>query len=137
MESGFALTQNILEKSLDAFSMRWNTLTNNMANATTPNFKRSDVTFTAQLARALDSQNNPYPFDAKKVNSKHIPFHESIDYKKVQPKIQTEFYNTIQNNGNNVDPEFEMAEANKTMLLYEATAGMITRNYNKINMLLK
>lgn len=137
MENHFIMTQNILEKSLDAQSLRWSVLTNNIANATTPNFKRSDVTFTAQLDRALKSHINPYPFEAKTTHSKHIPFHETIDYKTVMPKIQTEYYNTILNNGNNVDPEYEMGEASKTMLLYEATTQMISRNYNKINMLLK
>ncbi len=137
IESSFTLTQNVLEKSLNATSKRWNVLNNNIANATTPNFKRSDVTFAAQMDRALSSQQDPYPFKAKASSSKHIPFFEKVDYKTVDAKLQVEFYNESQNNGNNVDIEFETAESAKTALLYEATTGMIARNYNLINMLLK
>ncbi|PKL13794.1 MAG: flagellar basal body rod protein FlgB [Spirochaetae bacterium HGW-Spirochaetae-6] len=137
MESNFSKTQNVLEMSLNANLKRWNVLSNNIANANTPNFKRSDVTFSAQMQRALSSQQNPYPFEAKKGHEKHIPFFERADYKQVSPKLQTEYYSTIMNNGNNVDPEFEMAEASKTILMYEATSSMINRNYNSINMLLK
>lgn len=137
MESSFTLTQNVLEKSLDASVKRWNVLNHNIANATTPNFKRSDVTFAAQMDRALSSQQNPYPFEAKQMNEKHIPFFEKADYKSVQPKVQLEYYTETQNSGNNVDIEYETAESAKTALLYEATTGMIARNYNTINMLLK
>lgn len=137
IESSFTFTQNILEKSLDAQVLRWNVLANNITNATTPNFKRSDVKFTAALERALSSQQNPYPFEAKMTDSKHIPFFEAVDYHKVMPKIHTEFDNTIMNNGNNVDMEYETAESSKTALLYEATTNMLTRNYNMLNMVLK
>lgn len=137
LESNFTLTQNILEKGINASVMRWNVLTNNIANAATPNFKRSDVTFSAQLQRAIDSQNKQLPFETKVTSSKHIPFEETIDYHKVQPKLQTEFYTSSLNNGNNVDAEYEMSEASKTSLQYEAMANMLSRNYNSINMLLK
>ena len=133
----FEMTQNILEMALNANVLRWNVLSNNIANATTPNFKRSDVTFSSQLKRVLDSNNNPYPFEAKTTNEKHIPFFEKIDYTSVKPKIYTEYYSSTQNNGNNVDMEYEMGEASKTLLLYDAASSMITRNYNRINMLLK
>ncbi|HOJ49396.1 MAG TPA: flagellar basal body rod protein FlgB [Spirochaetota bacterium] len=133
----FEMTQNILEMTLNASVLRWNVLSNNIANATTPNFKRSDVTFSSELKRALDSNSSPYPFEAARTNSKHIPFFEKIDYTSVKPKIYTEFYTSTQNNGNNVDMEYEMGEASKTLLLYDAASNMITRNYNRINMLLR
>lgn len=137
LESQFTQTQNILEKGINASVMRWNVLTNNIANAATPNFKRSDVTFSAQLERAIASQQKQLPFETKTTHSKHIPFEETIDYKKVQPKLHTEFYTSSLNNGNNVDAEFEMSEASKTSLQYEAMSNMLSRNYNSINMLLK
>ncbi len=137
MENNFNVTQTILQKSMNANTLRWNVLSNNIANANTPNFKRSDVKFTAQLNRALQSNQNPYPFEAARTDDKHIPFHEKIDYRKVMPKINTEFDSTIFNNGNNVDVENEMAEASKTVLLYEASASLLNRNFNKINILLK
>ncbi len=137
MESNFRMAQNVMEKSLNANVLRWNVLSNNIANATTPNFKRSDVKFAAQMERALNSQKDPYPFKAAKSNSKHIPFFEKTDYMKVDAKINVDFDTSIMNNGNNVDVQHEMGESAKTVLLYEATSSMVTRNYNKINLLLK
>lgn len=137
MESNFSRTQNILEKGINASVLRWNILTNNIANAATPNFKRSDVSFAAELNRAIASQQTQEPFETKILNPKHIPFNEKMDYHKVNPRLQTEFYSSSMNNGNNVDAEFEMSEAAKTSLQYEALTNMISRNYNAINMLLK
>lgn len=137
MSTNFSMLQNVLERSLDSQSLRFKVLSNNIANASTPNFKRSDVTFYETLNKALKSQQSPYPFEAVKTDKKHIPFFEKVNYKSVKPKIFTEYYSSTQNNGNNVDVEFEMAESAKTTLLYNATSSMLTRNYNKINMLLK
>lgn len=135
MENIFTKTQNVLEKSLNASSLRWNVLLNNVANANTPNFKRSDVTFNEQLKRALldEERKSNEPVLAKRTSGKHIPFHLNLDYKEVQAKIQTEFYNESQNNGNNVDMAFESSEASKTQLLYNATIDIYKRNYKLLS----
>ena len=41
---------------MDVATLRRNVIANNIANANTPNFKRSDVNFESQLKRALDSE---------------------------------------------------------------------------------
>jgi flagellar basal-body rod protein FlgB len=133
----FEKTQVVLQKSLDANTLRWNVLSNNLANVNTPNFKRSDVTFASQMKRALDSENVTLPFEAKKTSTKHFSFEDKIDYKDVNSKIQTEFYTETNNNNNNVDAGFESGEALKTSLLYNSTTEFIQRDFNLVNEMIK
>lgn len=49
----FDLTQVALERAMSGASLRQRVLTNNLANANTPGFKRMDVDFHATLAREL------------------------------------------------------------------------------------
>ena len=44
---------NVLDKALDASALRHEAISNNLANADTPNYKRQDVNFEVQLAKAL------------------------------------------------------------------------------------
>ena len=44
---------NVLDKALDASALRHEAISNNLANADTPNYKREDVNFEVQLAKAL------------------------------------------------------------------------------------
>lgn len=44
---------NVLDKAADASWLRNEVLSNNIANATTPGYKRQDVDFESQLSRAL------------------------------------------------------------------------------------
>ena len=50
--STFDNAMYLLNKGLNAESLRFNVLNNNVVNANTPNFKRSDVTFEGELQRA-------------------------------------------------------------------------------------
>lgn len=135
--STFTKTQEILSKSLDANALRWDVLSNNIANANTPNFKRSDVTFASQMKRALDSETHLSAFKANKTSSKHFSFHKSLNYKDVEAKIKTEFNTSLGNNNNNVDRSFESGEALKTSLMYNATTTLLQRNYTLVNDMLK
>jgi len=42
---------------LNALNKRLNVIANNIANADTPGFKRSEITFEAQLKRAIEREN--------------------------------------------------------------------------------
>src|SRR5579871_4696306 len=48
-------TQSILEAAMRGASMRQTLLTNNLANADTPNFEPTDVNFQSQLQSAISS----------------------------------------------------------------------------------
>ena len=60
---------NVLDKAADAAWKRNEAITNNIANATTPRYKRQDVDFEGELKRAM--KNSKYEtVDAKVANLK-------------------------------------------------------------------
>ena len=44
---------NVMEKAADAAWLRNDAIANNIANATTPGYKRQDISFESELERAL------------------------------------------------------------------------------------
>ena len=127
---------NLMQKAMDATILRNQVINDNIANATTPNYKRKDVTFHAELERAVNSEKNPMtPF--KTSREKHIPVVRARDYNEVKPKIITE-YNTYQNNnGNSVDIDKEMLEDAKNTLYFNALAQRTASTFNKLKYLMR
>jgi flagellar basal-body rod protein FlgB len=132
----FGATVDLLRRGMDVAVLRRNVIANNIANAETPNFKRSVVNFEAQLKRALDSQaaRPPRQFVA---DPRHIPFHQPLDYRAVRPRLLLDYLSTAKNNGNNVDIEEEGMLAQENQLLYQTLATAINAQYNLVNLVLR
>lgn len=130
-------TQFLLNRAMNAESMRYTVISDNIANADTPYFKRSEVKFESQLQRALKSEQSPYPFEAKMSDPRHIPFHKPMDFRDVNPKVSLEFDSSYRNDKNNVDIDRETVDAAKSTMRYNAFASMLTRNFRKVNMLIR
>lgn len=128
---------DIMQRGMSAASLRSQVLNNNIANATTPNYKRQDITFQAELQRALDSEASFPGVPMTVTNDKHIPSMRVKDYKDVKAKKITEF-NTYQNNdGNSVDIDNEMIEQSKNTMYYNALAGRVSKEFNKLKFILR
>jgi hypothetical protein len=56
INSRFGQTVELLHRTMDVSVMRRQVISNNIANAETPHFKRTDVNFEAELKRAFESQ---------------------------------------------------------------------------------
>jgi flagellar basal-body rod protein FlgB len=93
-------TQLVIEQAMAGAAARQQVLANNIANADTPDFHRSDLDFHSQLAAAVDA-------DSKEQLM-------SIQY---QPAADTE--SPVQANGNNVNIDGEMANMSQNALDYE------------------
>lgn len=135
-DNSFATTQYLLTKAMTAESKRFSVISNNIANADTPYFKRSEVTFEAELERAISSD-RPEPFEAKKTHEKHFSFSEPKDFRKVEPKVHLEYNTSYRNDKNNVDVDKEMVDAAKSTMRFNSFTSIIGRNFRKINMLLR
>ena len=98
----FSKSIDMLNKSMDVTILRRNVMSNNIANSDTPNFKRTDVNFEAELKRALESENDR-PFPAALTREKHISFDRPQNWRDVQPRRVLDYLTTSKNNGNNVD----------------------------------
>lgn len=130
----FSKTQLLLERGMDAALLRRSVIADNMANADTPGFKRGEVTFESQLARAIRSE-KPSDLPARLTNERHIAFDQPLDYRQVRARVQTEHETNWRNDKNNVDIEKETMDATKNMLMYNAMAQRIDKNYKLLLML--
>ena len=86
LNNNFGKTVDILHRAMSASVLRREVIANNLANVDTPNFKRSDVNFESQLKRALESEKEVPPLEALKTDSRHLSFHQPMDYRMVGPK---------------------------------------------------
>ncbi len=130
-ETSFNKTMYISNKLLDTYATRAEVLADNIANVSTPNFKRSDVTFEHELNRALATEKKQM-LVANTTDSRHIPFEIPMDYKKVEPNIVVDYQTTYRNDLNNVDIDTEMAEEAKNTMRYQMFTQIINMQYSMI-----
>jgi len=121
---------------MSASLIRQEVIANNIANADTPNFKRSDVAFESELARALSSY-DPRPFPEAITDKRHIPFFRLRDYREIKPIVYVDYTTTYRNDGNNVDIEKEMVDAKENALRYTAMAQRVSDNFKLLSIVMK
>jgi len=102
----FDVTQIALEQALAGSAQRQQLLANNLANADTPGFKRSDLDFHATLAGALANGASPAQIES------------------LQFTPQTDTTSSMQADGNNVDVDTEMAKLSQNALDYESLVSV-------------
>jgi flagellar basal-body rod protein FlgB len=132
----FGKNLDILKAGMDASLMRRAVIADNIANSDTPNFKRSTVTFEAQLERALDSE-RIISLPLLRTDPRHIDPHRPLDWRTVQPRKVLDYLTTAKNNGNNVDIEVEGVDALQNQLLYETMAQAISAEFARVNLVVR
>lgn len=119
---------NVLDKALDASWLRNDALSNNIANADTPGYKRQDVDFETQLAKALHSSRYT-SMDAKVHNlkaSRLIPVTYK-DYAGFSYRLD----------GNNVDPDTEGVYIAKNQVVYQGLELSVNQEFKNLQAVLK
>jgi flagellar basal-body rod protein FlgB len=102
----FDLTDTVVQRGLQGASLRQQVLANNLANANTAGFKRSDVDFESALASALGSG------DAGQA------------LQQVSFSPQTDNTTSMTADGNNVDTDSEMSNLTQNAIQYETLAAV-------------
>ena len=133
----FGRNLELLTREMNVATLRRNVIANNIANANTPNFKRSDVNFESQLKRALDSEKVVSPFKEFLTDPRHIPFNRPIDWRTVQPRRILDYLTEAKNNGNNVDIEQEGMDSLNNQLIYTTLAQVVSSEFQRVNIVLK
>lgn len=126
----------ILSREMGVSVLRGNVIANNVANADTPNFKRSVVNFEAQLKRALDSE-KAEAFPQYLTDRRHIVFQKPMDWRDVTPRRVLDYLTEAKNNGNNVDVEEEGMNALNNQLLYTTLAQVVSSEFQRVNIVLR
>ena len=108
----------VMEKDLEGLAKRFESTSKNLANANTPHYARRNVSFEDQLRDVIDG---PRRLPMKVTDKGHIPS-GLLSVSSVIPeeiKIYDEKYRL---DGNNVDPEREMAVMSQTRMAYAAVS---------------
>jgi flagellar basal-body rod protein FlgB len=136
LHNSFGKMVDLLHRNMDVSMLRNQVISNNLTNADTPNFKRSEINFESELKRALESEKAAPPLKAAMNHPRHIPFHRPADYRSVQPRKVLDYLSTSDNNGNNVDLEEESMLALQNQLRYQLMTQMVSNQFSQINMVL-
>ncbi len=111
---------NRLGAGLSGASLRQTVLSNNLANANTPGFKRSDVSFASQLRG-----HNPSRFSVRQTQPGH-----QTGRSRPSPSslMQRDTSTLMRNDDNNVDVDREMVYIMENQLHYQAMADTANRH---------
>lgn len=117
---------NVLDKAADASWLRESTLANNIANATTPDFKRYDVDFQSLLERELMDTKFNRNLDEKihNMNLERLTATSQID-------MAAESY-SYRLDGNNVDMHTENVELASEQIRYKGITDSITQEFSRM-----
>ena len=116
-------TFNVIEKNLQGTAARFSATSRNIANANTPGYARRNVSFEDQLRDVIESGRR---LRMTRTHEGHIPTapHSVAAVRPVETRITDEKYRL---DGNNVDPEREMAILSETRMMYSAMSRFAAR----------
>ncbi|MEW9697728.1 flagellar basal body rod protein FlgB [Paenibacillus sp. SI8] len=123
---------NLMERTLDASSLRQKVVSNNIANNDTPYYKRSDVMF-EELLQGQMSSSTP-SIEGYRTDSRHFVIGKSTNF--ATPEIKTDETTAINNNMNNVDMDYEMSLLAKNQLKYNTMIQQMNSEFKKMRTVL-
>jgi flagellar basal-body rod protein FlgB len=118
----FDKTMNGLQTSLAMRQLRQNVTTSNIANAETPGYQAKKLDFENALGRALDLEGLR---DMSVSSEDHITVGGQTA--KVTPEIYNNPDGAVNNDGNTVDLEKEMATLSENAIMYKAALQLINK----------
>lgn len=119
---------NVLDKALDASALRHEAISNNISNADTPNYKRQDVNFEVQLAKAL--RHSRYKSMDDKV--------ADLKMNRLKPITYTDYSSfSYRLDGNNVDPDTEGVYLAKNQVVYQGLYQSALQEFKNLQAVMK
>lgn len=116
-------------QAIQASSLRQEVISNNIANAEVPNFKRSEVRFEQLLQQELHTYKST--FVGYRTDPRHFVIGGTQRNGMPQPEVVTDHSTAMNNNGNNVDLDYEMALLAKNQLYYNTLIQQLNGKFNK------
>lgn len=121
---------NIMDKAADASWKRESAISNNIANADTPGYKRQDVDFESALKRELGS------FKYISLDKKVRGLNSDLTGLDVSTYTDSSNY-SYRLDRNNVDVDTEQVELASEQLRYEMLTTSINEEFNRMKLVLK
>ena len=119
---------NVLDKAMDASWLRNEAISNNIANADTPGYKRQEINFETQLAKAL--RHSRYKtMDAKVAD---------VKMNRLNPITYTDYSGfSYRIDGNNVDPDTEGVYLAKNQVVYQGLYQSVSEEFKNLKAVMK
>ncbi|WP_024655505.1 flagellar basal body rod protein FlgB [Borrelia hispanica] len=132
----FQRSVDLTHRYLDVLGLRQSVVADNIANVDTPNFKRSNITFEAELERAIlhEKTNN---LSLIRGNDKHLDGFKELGYLDVKPQRMLDYLSTFNNNGNNVDIDSEMKSLVQNQMMYGLFTNIQAHHFKSVNIVIK
>ena len=121
----------LLEKAIDAGSLRQRVIADNIANVNTPGFKKSSVAFESVLKKNLGTGRIPL----NSSDSRHFGDANSLD--SINPSVVKENTTSMRADGNNVDVEQEMVRLAVNTVNYNADVQELNNRLNLLGFVVK
>lgn len=119
---------NVLDKALDAAWVRNEAIANNIANATTPNYKRQDVDFEGELRKAL--KYSRYQSVDEKV--------DNIKINRLEPRTFKDYPGySYRMDGNNVDIDVENVALAANQMKYNGLMQSVNEQFTNLKLVMK
>lgn len=111
------MTYQLLKSALDLSSLRQETISSNISNINTPDYKANRVVFESHMKNAMNG------VSLNQTNSSHLSFNNSNGI------VQKQNNTYLKDNGNNVDIDFEMAELAANNIYYDSVVSQLNAKY--------
>ncbi len=132
--NSFTRSVDLLQRSMDVCSLRYQVTADNLSNSEVPDFKRSVVNFESELKRAFESeQKAKNSFQLTLADPRHISLQEPYDYREVQPRRVLDYTTTAKANGNNVDAETEANNILQIQMQYRLLSQLTNFEFSQLN----
>ena len=125
----FSGTISTLEKALDYSSLKQKVISQNIANADTPNYKAKDAGFKEAFQSALEGS-----MEANKSDFRHYDFKNGLSSAQGVVTKRNASYN---HNGNSVDVDKEMAELATNQIYYNAVIERVSGKFSSLQNVLR
>ncbi len=112
------------KKALEGSWEKNKTISNNIANVNTPNYKRKTVSFENQLKKTIETNK----LDLQTTNKNHI----SIGKSEFTPIVSKDKSTSYRIDGNNVNIDKETGELAKNTIMYNALVQQISNDFKRI-----
>lgn len=119
----------IITRALDGSARRGEMIANNLANVSTPGYKRQDIDFKSALKKEMDSKSSTA---LRTTKSNHLPF--SRQYTSVKGVQNNRNH---RNDENSVDIDVEMAELAKNSIYYNVMSKRAAGHFSSINQVIQ
>lgn len=113
---------NLIKKGLDVSALRQETISSNIANRNTANYKVNKVEFEEYLSKASDK------LSLSKTHEKHLGLGGVAE-----PVVKKRENTSFNDNGNNVDVELEMTELAANEIYYSILVHQLNSRLSNLN----